>query len=313
MRNLLIFNVIIWFLLGCGGGDGEPAGQPEGGAEVTAAEHEREVNRWRREREERLMEPYGWLSLVALESLARGTTRVGSDPASDLVVSRGPARWGILESGEDGVRFLDIDQASVRVGGESRADATLRGNGDDGPTVVEADGIQFHLMERGPDWYVRVRDSRAPTRLNFAGLEWFPVDRSWRIDADFEAHAEGSTIEIADVTGYVAHRPNPGAAVFERDGQTHRLEAVESAAGDQLWFILADRTSGRQTYGLGRFLYADLPQDGRITLDFNRAYNPPCAFNENTTCPLPPQENRLDLPVMAGEKAYKGPVRGLPD
>jgi len=151
---------------------------------------------------------------------------------------------------------------------------------------------------------LRARDSEAETRTGFLGLDYFDFDPAWRVEARWEAHPEGTTIPIADVLGELREQANPGRAVFEMDGRQFALEAL--AAEDQLFFILADRTSGRESYGLGRFLYADLPADGRVVLDFNRSYNPPCAFNAYTTCPLPPPENRLDVPVKAGERGYRG-------
>jgi uncharacterized protein (DUF1684 family) len=154
---------------------------------------------------------------------------------------------------------------------------------------------------------LRVRDARARTRTGFVGIENFPIDVGWRYDARFEPHPPGKTIEIANVIGQLDAMPNPGAVVFERDGQTFRLEAVDDGDGT-LFLIFADRTNGKQTYGAGRFLYADAPVEGRTVVDFNRAYNPPCAFNAYSTCPLPPPENRLDLAVTAGEKTYAGPT-----
>jgi len=122
------------------------------------------------------------------------------------------------------------------------------------------------------------------------------------------AHSPGKTLPIGDIVGTQGDSPNPGAVEFERDGRTFRLEALGEPGGE-LFFVLADRTSGHGSYPAGRFLDAAWPgPDGKVVLDFNRAYNPPCAFTLFATCPLPPPENRLDLAITAGEKNYVSPV-----
>lgn len=265
---------------------------------------ERDTREWRERRETRLKEPYGWLSLVGLKELEPGVTRVGRDEGMDLVVPAGPAHWGNIMFEHDTVRFETAPGVSVRVNGHLVETAALEYGGEDGPTLVEADTVQFHLIERGGRPWVRVRDSQTPTRIDFTGLERFPIDPHWRIEAEFVPHPPGQTIDIADVLGDIGAEPNPGQVRFERAGRIHSMEAVQADSGE-LWFIFADRTSGRETYGPGRFLYADAPVDNRVVLDFNRAYNPPCVFTEYSTCPLPPQSNRLDLRVTAGELDYR--------
>ncbi len=265
---------------------------------------------WREARVERLTEPYGWLSLVGLEMLRPGATvSIGSSRSNDLVVDRGPPRWGDLSVSSDGsdALFTVAEPAvgRVEIDGEFRREAGLlldRGDGE--PTRVQADGMRFHLVDPGGALALRIRDPRAESRTGFAGIDYYELDPAWRVEAEFIAHPEGRTIQIANVMGQLIDEPNPGRVRFEHDGRMLTLEAVDS--GDDLFFIFADRTSGRETYGLGRFLYSDLPVDGRVVLDFNQAYNPPCAFNAFTTCPLPPPGNRLDAWVRAGERTYRG-------
>ena len=270
---------------------------------------------WRERRHARLTEPYGWLSLIGLVMLDPGTeVRIGSAPGNDIVVPRGPDEWGVLRVDDDGraavfnavdpsvtVDGKRMETAPLRVGDEG---GPLRVGDEDGPTRVEAAGIRMHLVEPGGRLALRIRDPQASTRAGFEGLDYFPLNRAWRIDAEFVPHPEGTTIQIANVMGQLIDEPNPGTAHFRHAGETITLEAVRS--DDQLFFIFADRTSGNETYGLGRFLYADLPEDGRVILDFNQAYNPPCAFTAFTTCPLPPPGNRIDASVSAGERKYAG-------
>lgn len=284
------------------------SGEPAVDSDFAAA-----TETWRAEREARLTAPYSWLSLAGLHQLAEGESRAGSDPEADLPLPGGPAEWGVLAFDGDTVQFTTADAEAVTVDGEAVGTTTLTWRSGEDATIVAADGIRLELIDRGGRPFVRVRDPDAPSRRDFVGLTWFEPDPSWAIDATFEAHPEGHTLRIADVTGSVAEQPNPGAVTFRRDGEVQRLQAVQSSPEARMWFIFSDGTSGRETYGLGRFLYFDPPQNGRVHLDFNEAFNPPCAFNPHTTCPLPPPANRLTLRVDAGEKAYTGPVGLAPE
>ena len=276
------------------------------GSELSAESFERLNMDWRERRLARLTEPHGWLSLAGLVTLRPGSlTTVGSDPGNDMVVSAGPARWGSIRVDDDGrVRFDVAAAGEVRIDGEDVASAEMTLGGEGDPVHVEADGIRIHLVSPGGQLALRVRDPRASTRTEFVGLEYYPLDPDWRVDAEFIPHPAGSTMQVANVMGQLIEEPNPGIARFVHEGKTLSLEAV--LEDDKLFFIFADRTSGRETYGLGRFLYAELPRDGRVVLDFNQAYNPPCAFNAYTTCPLPPQSNRVDAWIRAGELQYSG-------
>jgi uncharacterized protein (DUF1684 family) len=175
---------------------------------------------------------------------------------------------------------------------------------EDEPTVVASGDLSFHVIHRG-SYALRLKDRRAPTLVGFTGIENYPVDDSWRFDARFVPAEPGRTIEIADVLGQVNPMPVLGTVEFERGGESYRLLGLAEEDSEALWFLFADRTNGRETYGAGRFLYSDgLPENGRVIIDFNKAYNPPCAFTDYSTCPLPPQQNRLDLAVTAGEKDF---------
>lgn len=281
-----------------------PVSGPSAPQEALSSQYEREAMEWRERRYNRLVEPFGWLSLVGLEPLNNGHYRIGTDETNELVVASGPRHWGSLTVIGNQAWFdvESADEVSI-VNGRGPSVEMLTG-GDNGPTFIEAGSMQLQLLERGGEPVLRLRDSEAPTRVEFAGLEYFPFNPDWRIEARWLPHQEGSTLLVANVLGELIHEPNPGMAEFEFEGQSFGLEAVDS--GDQLFFILADRTSGRESYGLGRFLYSDLPEDGRVVLDFNRTYNPPCAFTEYSTCPLPPPENRLDVRIEAGELTYRG-------
>jgi uncharacterized protein (DUF1684 family) len=198
------------------------------------------------------------------------------------------------------------DASGARVDGETKTEAILHDDREPDPTRVSFGSVNFIVIERGGRKALRVWDSEAETRTRFGGIESFPVDPSWRVVADWIPFDPPQTLETANVIGQMERYPVPGKAVFERDGRTHELLPVIEVPGDtQLFLIFADGTSGRETYGAARFLYADPPCGGKIVLDFNKAYNPPCAFTAFATCPLAPPENRLDLRVTAGEKKYR--------
>jgi len=262
---------------------------------------------WRAGRLERLTAEYGWLSPIGLHVLDPGATvRVGAAQDNDLVVPRGPDDWGTVAVDRHGreATFVAADGAAVRIDGQVLESAPLR-LGDAGePTYVEAAGIRINLIDPGGRLALRVRDPQAESRLQFVGLEYFPIRPEWRVEAEFSPHPAGKTLPVANVLGQIVDEPNPGSVRFMHNGRPITLEAV--AEGDRLLLLFADRTSGRETYGLGRILYSDWPVDGKVVLDFNQAFNPPCAFNAYTSCSLPPQANRIDAWIRAGEQTYLG-------
>ncbi len=180
---------------------------------------------------------------------------------------------------------------------------------DEGPSVVGFDQGkgQATVIERGGRHALRVKHADAPTRTGFAGLQYWPADASWKIEGTFVPNPAGTTIEINSIIGTVDQVANPGRIEFQRDGRTYSIQAQDEG-GDDLFLVFADRTNGHGSYGAGRFLYTPKPDaNGKVMVDFNQSYNPPCAFTDFATCPLPPPENRLDLAITAGEKAYQKP------
>ena len=272
---------------------------------MAMSEHQQEVAAWRAGRIERLTAADGWLSLIGLHWLPAGATQtLGNGVGNDVDLERGPTRLGTL-TWEDGRARFAAD-ADINIDGKAITRVELSSVDDQPAPIVRFGSVSFQLIERGGKHALRVKDSEAPTRTGFVGIPYFETDASWRIDARFEAYDEPRTIEIATVVGTLEEYPNPGRIVFERDGKTHSIEALVEEGTEQYFLIIADRSSGKETYGMARYLYAGPPVDGRIVVDFNRAYNPPCAFTAYATCPMPPEGNRLDLYVSAGEKNYVG-------
>lgn len=268
-------------------------------------EHQQQVAAWRAGRVERLTAEDGWLSLIGLHWLPVGATQtLGNGKGNDIDLEVGPARLGTL-SWVDGKARFEVDAgAQVQVDGKPETVVDLSSGDNAHPIVVRFGSANFQMIERGGKHALRVKDNQAATRTGFTGIRYFDIDPSWRIDARFEAYDEPRSIEVATVLGTLESYPNPGRIVFERDGKTHSIEALLEEGIEQYFLIIADRSSGKETYGMARYLYAGPAVDGHIVVDFNRAYNPPCAFTAFATCPMPPEGNRLDLYVAAGEKAY---------
>ena len=264
-----------------------------------------EVEQWRAKREERLKADGGWLTVSGLSWLKDGPNTFGSAPGNDMVLpSSAPPRAGVIDflggkatvRVEPGVRIVSGDKPVTAM--ELRAD-TASG----GPDVLVLGPVSLQVIERGGRFGIRMKDNQSAQRRAFAGLTWYPVSEAHRVVARFVPHSEKKTIAIANVLGQEDQMASPGYVLFKIGDREVRLEPVlEETDAKELFFIFKDQTAGRDTYPAGRFLYTDLPKDGTVVLDFNKAYSPPCAFTAYATCPLPPPQNRLSVRIEAGEK-----------
>ena len=263
---------------------------------------------WRAERLAQLTKPDGWASLVGMHWLDPGSHRVGSDTDNGIRLEMGPAHLGVFTVRNGATRF--VADTAVTIDGTAALRSALRSDADaQGPSVIafdEGKGLAT-VIARGGRLALRVKHADADSRLRFTGLQYWDGGRDWQVPARFIAHPAGKTLPIANIIGTTDEIPNPGAVEFERGGTTYRMEALDEGC-DTLFLVFADRTSGHGSYGAGRFLDAPRPDpQGRLVIDFNQAYNPPCAFTPFATCPLPPPENRLDLAIEAGERDYIKP------
>ena len=263
---------------------------------------------WRAERLANLTKPDGWISLIGLHVLEPGAHRVGSAADNGIRLAMGPAHLGVLTMKADALTFVpevgvavSVDDAPVH-GATTLRDDTQQ----DGPSRITFDdgkGVATVIVRAG-GFRLRVKHANADTRLHFGGLDYWPATLDWQVQARFIPNPVGKTMPIANIIGSTDEMANPGVLEFQRGGKTFRLEALDEGEGT-LFLVFADRTSGHGSYGAGRFIDAPLPDaQGNVVIDFNQAYNPPCAFTPFATCPLPPPENRLDLAIEAGEKAY---------
>jgi uncharacterized protein (DUF1684 family) len=276
-------------------------------AEEPAPDYVTEVESWREARTARLISPNGWLSLIGLHFLDEGENAVGADADNDIVLAAGPESLGTVVLEESGRVLLRVTPgAGVKVDGREVLSAELVPEGRGPTTVVSAGTMSFYVIVRGEKYGLRVKDSESPRRKNFAGIDYFPIDPSWRIAADWVPFPEPREVMIGNILGQESPALVLGKVVFERDGRTFELLPLQETLGEPLFLIIADATSGQETYGAARFVYADPPVDGKVVIDFNQAINPPCAFTPFATCPLPPKENVLPIAVTAGEKDYAG-------
>lgn len=290
---------------------------------VDPGEHERAVAAFAAARDAELAAPDSWLSLTGLHWLEPGETTVGSDPDNGIVLdARAAARVGTLLVDSAGVRWRTEPGVVVTQGVDSTlaaeagvgamppdvpgdpavTDADLSADVGPGKSVVLRHGdLNWIVIRRGERWALRTRDDAHPAYQAFHGVERFPTSLAWRFTARWVPHEK--TVSVPNVIGTVSEEPSPAALVFEVDGRGLALDVVGAPDQRRYMLVFADATSGVETYGGGRFLWVDGPDaEGRVVLDFNYAFNPPCAWTAFATCPLPTRDNRLPVRVEAGEK-----------
>lgn len=275
---------------------------------LTATDYVSEIKEWRAKREARLKADDGWLTVAGLFWLRPGDNSIGTAASDRIVLPRGraPERAGTIKY--DGARVVFTAAApEVRINGETRRESTLRSDADTGgkPDLVTiGPDLTLFVIKRGERLGIRLKDKQSEFRRGFRGLEWFPVAPEWRVTAKWVAYPQPKRVEFESLGGGKQVDTSPGYAVFTVAGKEYSLEPTQS--GDELFFVFRDRTAGKLTYPAARFIYSAMPEKGQVVIDFNKAYNPPCAFTPFSTCPLPTPGNRLPIEIRAGEMKYKG-------
>ena len=295
MKNAFLFGVVV-LLTACA--PSTPVVDPD---------YQAEIESWRAGRLERLTSDSGWLTLIGLYWLEPGISRFGSDPDNEIpiAVPDVPGLAGTIEIGDDGtVVARAVADADVGVNGEPLVESLMTTDAQGPPDVVRVGRANFHIIERAGNLAARVKDPGARRRVSFPGISHFPVDPGARVTARLEPYDGPRMVEIPTVVGTPTTMMTPGLLRFSLAGRELVLEPyVESPDDDSYFLIFRDRTSGDTTYGAGRFLSAEaVGPDGTTVLDFNLAYNPPCAFTPFATCPLPTPQNSLSVAVEAGER-----------
>lgn len=258
------------------------------------------ITGWRAQHETELKADGGWLTVSGLFWLKEGTNTAGSNSANNIVLTRGPAELGTFELREGKTTFRTSPGVPVEINEQPAGAAVpLKSDADGMPDLIRFDALTLYVIHRGERYGIRLKDNESESRKEFAGLHWFPIKEKYRVTAKFVPYQPPRMISIPNILGETDQESSPGYAVFTLDGQPLRLDPV--VEDDQLFFIFHDLTNGKETYPAGRFLYTDLPKNGEVVLDFNKAENPPCAFTAYATCPLPPKQNRLSFRIEAGE------------
>ncbi len=264
-----------------------------------------EIESWHRSRITNLKAANGWLNLAGLFWLNEGKNSFGSDPGNTIVFPQGTitASAGYFERTGYTVKIVIQNNPDVRVNGAAVKEAVIYGGDSSRPSVVSYGSLRWTIIRRDDKIGVRLRNLESPQATAFKDIERFPVDSAWKIRATLRKEQQPQTIAIANVLGQISQQQTPGKLVFTIRDKQYTLDALEE--GDELFIIFADGTNGKTTYPSGRFLSVKKPgADGLTTIDFNKAYDPPCAFTPYATCPLPPKQNVLDLDITAGEKDY---------
>jgi uncharacterized protein len=264
--------------------------------------------KFRADRAASLTADNGWLTVAGLHFLNAGDNRVGSDPSNDIVLDFAsvPKHVGVISVSGTNVRIRAAAGQTLAINDRTVTESELHGSFDQKPTdTLKFGPVSFFVHYSGPRLALRVRDQQSALRTGFRGLRWYDPDPAYRVDGVFTAYPERKTVQIPNILGDIEPFTAVGTVTFTLRGVAHTMEAWGS--GKRLWFVFRDQTSGRETYPSARFLYIDGPVDGKVVLDFNFTQNPPCAYNPYTTCPLPPQQNRLPVAVEAGEKKYTLP------
>jgi uncharacterized protein (DUF1684 family) len=276
---------------------------------------QKEIAAWRRQYVAGLLKPDGWLSLTGLEWLQPGDNSVGSAADNKIHLAAGPAHLVILHLEGDIVTLNPPAGGFPQdflVAGAPAKPQPLRAeaNNDKVSPHLTIGTLNMYVIRREGRFALRIKDSHSPAIVGFHELKWYPPDPAYRVTARWIPYSPQRTITLATLVGTSYDQPVPGAAEFTLAGKTFRLEPVlEDPAAVKLFFILRDTTSISTTYGACRFLYTGFPTDGlhkpgELVLDFNRLENPPCAYTPYSTCPLPPQGNRLPIPLPVGEQRY---------
>lgn len=270
-------------------------------AQVDAV-YQRDVEKFRAEEIKDLKS--NWLVLAGLFWLKPGANSFGTASTNAIVLPEGtaPAKAGVFELNGDEVTLKMEPGSAATIDDKPVATAKLQPDISGKPTVVALGRLRMHVIKRGERVGIRLKDLQNPALRNFSSLNFYPIDTTYRVTATWVPSDGKRTVDVPNVLGDISHEIVPGEVSFTLNGQLLKLTALGGDAAKGLFFVFSDPTSKTDTYPAGRFLEADAVQDGKVVLDFNKAYNPPCAVTPYATCPIAPKENRLAVAVPAGEK-----------
>ena len=263
-----------------------------------------EIAQWHAKRIENLKKENGWLNLVGLIWIKEGENKFGSAKDNDIVFPpKAPDYIGIFTLKDSIVTIKVIPGVKVYFNNVEVDEMAMQNDLTGNPTTLRLDSFRWFIIKRGEGYGVRLRDLDAPLLKEFKGIERFPVNKDWRMEAMFVPYHPPKKIMVPNILGNSEEEVVSGKLVFKIEDKEFSLDPIDS--GNRLFIIFADETNGESTYGAGRFLYTDKQDStGKVIIDFNKAYNPPCVFTKFATCPLPPEQNRLAIKITAGEKLF---------
>lgn len=269
-------------------------------------EYKKEIDLWHQNRIESLKSESGWLNIVGLYWLKEGENTFGSSKENDVIFpeKKANAKLGSFFLKEGVVTLKTLPGNNIQSNNQPFDEGVIYSDKQEKPIVLAHDKLKWFIIKRGNKYGVRLRDMESVSLKQFTHIDRFPTDKKWRVIATYKAPPEPSSVIINDIIGLATATPFGGTLHFEIDGKHFQLDAT--LEDDDLFIVFADETTGNETYGGGRFLYAKKPLPGNtVVVDFNKAYNPPCCFTNFATCPLPMAQNRLDIAILAGEKTYE--------
>lgn len=266
-----------------------------------------EINEWHSKRIKSLEKNTSWLTLAGLYWLDEGENKFGSDESNEIVFPEGtPLQMGTIFLNDTSVYISVLDDVSVKNDSLEVKKMQLRNDNQHSTTMLSHESLEWYILKRSDKYGIRLKDREHPNLKNFKGVDRYPVDISWRIKAKLEKYESQKALKITNVLGQTTDSPCPGALVFKVNGKEYRVDPIGDDKSDKYWILFGDATNGDETYGAGRYLYVDaVDENGETFIDFNMSYNPPCVFSPYATCPLPPEQNVLDIKILAGEKNWE--------
>ncbi len=270
------------------------------------AAYQLEIESWHQKRVDELKGPAGYLNLAGLFWLKDGINTFGSGEKNDIIFPEGKIaeRAGFFLLKNNTVTLDAAPGTDISTNGQAiKALVAYHPDSAKAPKM-EYESLQWFIIKRDDKFGVRLRDFKTPELENFRGIERYPVEAAWRLEAKFVPSDSTKRIDITNVLGQTTSQSSPGTLIFTIHEKEYHLDALDEG-GDDYFMIFGDATNTKETYGAGRYLYVNKPDaSGKTIIDFNKAYNPPCAFTAFATCPLPPRQNILEVEVAAGEKNY---------
>ena len=256
------------------------------------------------------MSPEGWLAISGLFWLDQGENRMGTHPSNRIILPphSAPEFSGTFSMREREITLQAADGVHMTINDQPVTTTPIVIDSYGSSEWIVLNDLKISIIQRGSRYGARIYDKNHPQLKQFVVLRWFPIQTEYCIEARYVPAEKPKTMSIVNVLGDTLEMESPGYAEFTIDGKVCCLHAVPVEESDRLWFLFQDATSSDATYPGGRFLTSDAPQAGIVTLDFNKAHNPPCAYTDFATCPLPPPINRLPVRVSAGESRYPRPV-----